>query len=264
MTMKQRSPALFFLMVILLSIPFFLFLAPGGRLPFATFLPVNALMTFVPMIVAVGLVALQEGNADAMNLLRRALDFRRIKRLRWLLAAIFFMPVAFGLQYGVIRLFGVALPDVEGIRITAILAYFVMFFVGAVGEEIGWQGYGFAGLRERASALNAALVLGVVWPFWHVIPFALMGRSGDWIIWQCLVIILLRVIIVWLFVNTGDSLFIAALFHAMSNLVWGALPEIESSYDPFALVLVLLPATVAIVVLWGPATLGRFRYGPNP
>ena len=221
-------------------------------------------MTFVPMIVAVGLVALQDGNADAMNLLRRALDFRRIKRLRWLLTAIFFMPVAFGLQYGVIHLSGVAFPDVEGVSITAILAYFLMFLVGAIGEEIGWQGYAFAGLKDRASALNAALVLGVVWALWHVIPFALMGRSGDWIIWQCLVIILLRVIIVWLFVNTGDSVMIAALFHAMSNLVWGALPRVESTYDPFALALVLLPATVAIVVLWGPATLSGFRFGPNP
>ena len=57
-----------------------------------------------------------------------------------------------------------------------------MFLVGAVGEDMGWQGYDFEGLRDRASALNAALVLGVVWAFWHVIPFALMGRSGDWII----------------------------------------------------------------------------------
>lgn len=261
---KQRSPALFFLTVFLLSIPFFLFVAPGGRLPFATFLPVSALMTFVPMFVALGLVALQDGHAGAIVLARQALDLRGIKRLRWLLTAIFFMPVAFGLQYGIIHLFGVALPAVAGVSITAILAYFLMFLVGAVGEEIGWQGYGFAGLRDRASALNAALVLGVVWALWHVIPFALMGRSGDWIIWQCLVIILLRVIIVWLFVNTGDSVMIAALFHAMSNLVWGALPGVESTYDPFALVLVLLPATVGIVVLWGPATLSRFRYGPNP
>ena len=104
----------------------------------------------------------------------------------------------------------------------------------------------------------------MVWAIWHVILFALMGRNGGGIIWQSLVIALLRVIIVWSVVNTTDSEFIAVLFHAMSNLVWGALPEIESSYDPFTLALVLMPATVAIVVLWGPATLGRFRYGPNP
>lgn len=264
MILKQRSPAVFFLTVFLLSIPFFLLASPGGRLPFATFLPVSALMTFVPMIAALSLVALKDGPVGAMGLLRRALDLRSIKRLRWLLTAIFFMPVAFGLQYFVIYLFDVALPDVAGVSVTAILAYFLMFLVGAIGEEIGWQGYAFAKLKDRASALNAALVLGVVWALWHVIPFALMGRSGDWIIWQCLNIILMRVIIVWLFVNTGESVFIAVLFHAMSNLVWGAIPAFESTYDPFALVLVLLPVTVGIVVLWGPATLSRFRYGSNP
>ena len=261
--LRQRSPALFFLTVFLLSIPFFLLAAPGGRLPFATFLPVSALMTFVPMIAALGLIGLQSGAVGTIGLLRRGLDFRRIKRVRWLLTAIFFMPVVFGLHYGVIRLSGVALPAVEAVSIAQILAYFLMFFVGAVGEEIGWQGYAFGGLKDRAGALNAALVLGVVWALWHVIPFALMGRSGDWIIWQSLNIILMRVIIVWLFVNTGESVFIAVLFHAMSNLVWGAIPALESSYDPFALALVLLPATVAVVVMWGPSTLNRFRLVPN-
>ncbi len=64
----------------------------------------------------------------------------------------------------------------------------------------------------------------MAWAIWHVILFALMGRSGGGIIWQSLVIVLLRVIIVWSVVNTTDSVFIAALLHAMSNLVWGALP----------------------------------------
>ena len=116
MILKQRSPALFVRTVFLLSIQFFLFVAPGGRLPFATFIPVSALMTFVPMVVAVGLVALQDGHVGTIVLARQALDLRGIKRLCWLLAAIFFIPVAFGLQNGIIHLFGVALPDVAGSR----------------------------------------------------------------------------------------------------------------------------------------------------
>ncbi len=58
------------------------------------------------------------------------------------------MPVAFGLHYGNNHQFSVALPYGEGALITAILACFLMFLVGAVGEDIGWQGDGFAGLRN--------------------------------------------------------------------------------------------------------------------
>ena len=34
---------------------------------------------------------------------------------------------------------------------------------------------------ERPRTLTTALVLGVVWALWHVIPYALMGRGAGWI-----------------------------------------------------------------------------------
>ena len=79
--------------------------------------------------------------------------------------------------------------------------------------------------------MEAGLILGVIW-VWHVIPYAQMGRSGDWIIWQCLGAIAMRVIIVWLLVNTGQSLFFAALFHTMINTPWGLFPNFGSYFDP--------------------------------
>jgi hypothetical protein len=87
-----------------------------------------------------------------------------------------------------------------------------------------------------------------------------MGRSGDWIIWHCLSMIAMRVIIVWLFVNTGQSVFIAVLFHTMSNIPWGILSNYESYYDPFVTFLILAVVCGVIVAIWGPATLARFRY----
>lgn len=52
---NQIAVALF-LLLLLLSLPFWWIGAYGGRLPFATFLPVSALMTFIPMIAALALV----------------------------------------------------------------------------------------------------------------------------------------------------------------------------------------------------------------
>lgn len=55
------SPRFFFLLVFLLSIPFYTLGLAGERLPIATFLPLNALMAFVPMLAALALVYRESG-----------------------------------------------------------------------------------------------------------------------------------------------------------------------------------------------------------
>jgi membrane protease YdiL (CAAX protease family) len=256
----RAAPWLFIVLVFLLSIPFFALGAAGGRLPIATFLPVSALMAFVPMIAALVLVYRESGVSGAKKFLSRALDYRKIKGTRWALAAFLLMPMVFALECGVQRLQGTAPPDVQFFSVAEIVAFALMFFVGGVGEELGWQGYAFAGLKNGRSALEAALIIGVIWALWHVIPFAQMGRGVDLIIWQCLGTIALRVIIVWLFVNAGQSVFVAVLIHTMTNMPWGLFPNFESHFDPFVLFVILALVAVTVVALWGPSTLARFRH----
>ena len=254
------SAGFFFLLVLLLSIPFYVLGARGDRLPVMTFLPMSALATFVPMIAALILVYRESGAQGAGKLLARALDYRRIKSAGWTLAAVLLMPMVFLLAYGVLRLEGRALPDVQYFSIVEMIAFALMFFVGAIGEELGWQGYGFAKLNSRWNALEAALIIGVIWALWHVIPFVEMGRSASWIIWHSLGIVMLRVVIVWLFVNTGQSVFIAALFHATTNMAWGLVANYAAFYDPLVMLVILVLVAVTIVMLWGPSTLAHFRY----
>jgi hypothetical protein len=87
-----------------------------------------------------------------------------------------------------------------------------------------------------------------------------MGRSIDWIIWQCLGAIALRVIIVWLFVNTGQSVCIAVIFHTMINMPWGVFPNFESYFNPLVLFVILTLVALTVAALWGPSTLARFKY----
>ena len=252
---KSSSPWLFFLLVFLLSSPFFVLGVAGNRLPIATFLPVSALMAFVPAIAALGLVCHKQGPSDAMRFLSRAWDYHRIKGAGWVLCALLLMPLAFTLQYGVLSLEGRRLPDVHVFSVAKITAFTLMFFVGAVGEELGWQGYAFTGLKNKWGALGAALIIGVIWALWHVIPFAEMGRSIDWIVWQCLGAVALRVIIVWLFVNAGQSVFIAVLFHMMINMAWGVFTAFDSYFDPFVLFVILVIVAGIVVLLWGRSSL---------
>jgi len=254
----SATPTKFFLLVLLLSVPFYLLGAVGGRLPILTAQPISALMAFVPMIAALILVYRERGGEGATNLLKRALDFERIRSMGWFLVAACFLPIVAVLQYLALRLIGTAMPAPQ-FALAATPLFFVMYFVGAIGEEIGWQGYAYPALRTRYSALMAAVILGAFWALWHVIPFVQIGRTANWIFWHGLSIVTLRVIIAWLFVNTGQSVFIAVLFHTMINLPWSVIANYGSFYDPLITFALLMLVVGAIVALWGPTTLARFR-----
>ena len=250
----------YFLLLFALSIPFYFLGAAGGRLPLAAFLPMSALMAFIPMIAALILVYRERGVSGATTFLGRALDYRRIRGAGWILVALVLMPMVFATEYVVLRLEGRALPDAQYFPLAEIVAFSLMFLVGAIGEELGWQGYAYSGLRNGRSALSAALIIGVIWALWHVIPFIEMGRSVGWITWQCLGAIALRVIIVWLFENAGQSVFIAVLFHTTINGPWGVVTDFEPYFDPFVLFGILALLAGGVAALWGPSTLARFRF----
>jgi uncharacterized protein len=235
----------FFSLVLILSLPFYALGLTSGALPFAPALPISAVMACVPMIAALVLVTRQSGVAAAGALFIAAFDTRSIPGAWWMVVALGFVPLAFALTGGMVWLSGAAVPRLHLSPASVALPVLALFFLGAVGEEIGWQGYAFPRLHGRHSALTAALIIGVVWALWHVIPFALMGRSAGWIVWHGAAMVLMRIIIVWLVVNTGHSILIAVLFHMMSNSVWGVFTDFTAYYDPMFMCLALAVAVRA-------------------
>jgi membrane protease YdiL (CAAX protease family) len=250
--MTQSMAGRFFGPVLILSVPFYALGLTGAALPFAPALPISALMACVPMAVAVFL-AVRQGDKIAS-----AFPLRPLPKLRWVVASLAIMPAAFAVTAGMIWVSGTTLPELTLLPLGSVLPAFALFFVGAVGEEVGWQGYAYPSLASRHSALTTALIIGTFWALWHVIPFAVMGRSVAWIAGQSLAMVLMRILIVWLVVNAGQSLLNAVLFHAMSNSVWGLFSDYDPFYDPKTMCAVLILPVLAVVALWGPATLMRF------
>ncbi len=152
------------------------------------------------------------------------------------------------------RLMAVALPAPQFSFVTT-LVLFVGFFVEALGDELGWSGYAIDPLQDRFGALCAALLLGLVWAVWHFIPLLSVPRSVVFIACWSLGTVTSRVIITWLYNNTGRSVFVAALFHTMQNLTWQLFPVNGSYYDPCVTSLII--TFIAVVVVWGPRTLVR-------
>ncbi|MFN0194765.1 MAG: CPBP family intramembrane glutamic endopeptidase [Aestuariivirga sp.] len=254
---KAGSPGIFFALVFALSVPFWLVGAFVGKaLPLN--LPIGALMTFNPLIAAALLVYQRGGIAGVTALLHKSVDPRSID-VRWLAAAVLLMPAILAAEYGILLAAGEFIPDpVFSLPAAAVLS--AVFFIAALGEEAGWQGYAYPLLAERRSALGAGALLGIVWAAWHIVPFLQAGHAPSWIAWQCLTMVPARIIIVWLCNNTGRGVFIAVLFHAMMNLGEFLFPRYGSHYDPFIAFTILAAVAATIVFLWGPRTLARFRY----
>lgn len=248
----DRAAGRFFGLLFALSVPFYGLGITKAALPFAPALPISALMAIVPMIAALLLVHRHGGAAATGRLFRSAFDIQGIQSIWWVIFALATMPVAFALTAGLLWLSGAALPAPHLFPVGTILASFAIFFIGAVSEELGWQGYAYPRLTRRYSPLQTALIIGVVWALWHLIPFVLMGHNADWILWHSLTMVLMRIIIVWLVVNTGQSILIAALFHMMSNSVWGVLEFFDPYYDPLLMCAVLLAPMTAGILFWRP------------
>ena len=248
---------MFFLWVFALSIPFWgIGALTGGEL--LPGLPLAALMAVCPVTAALILVYRQHGRAGVTSLLRRAFEFGRIPAKIWLLPTLLILPLISLLSFALLRLTGTPVPNPQ-IALLPTLLLCGFFFIGALGEELGWSGYAIDRMQARWGAFNASLILGVIWAVWHYIPLMQAGRSLNWIAWWTLGTVAARVIIVWLYNHTGKSVLIAALFHMTVNVTWQLFPVSGSYFDPGINGLLSALIVVVILIVWEPQTLAQRR-----
>lgn len=250
----QRTPWAFFALFVLLSAPIWVV---GGLSPhfLPAWIPINlptaALMTFNPALAALILAGRDGGWSGVSALLRRLLaGWRRPGTSAWLVAFLY-MPVVMTLNYAWVIAQG-RQPQPAIMEIALLPVLFVMFLVGAVGEELGWQGYAYDRLEAGWGVAPAALGLGTFWALIHVVPLFQAERVPLWIAWHCLGQVFMRVIIVWLYRHSGRSLPVVIVFHAMSNVAEYLIPNFGSSYDP-VIVTGLMGLTVLVIAFaWEP------------
>jgi uncharacterized protein len=258
---SNNSLWIFFALIFALSVPLWIIgAATGLLLPLG--LPFGALMLFNPLIAAALLVYRHDGGIGLKTLLWRSVDPGGITAI-WFAMAIFLMPIVLVLEYGFLRISGLAVP-LPDFSVSSAILLFAVFVVAAIGEEAGWQGYAARLLQNKHSALMASLILGMVWAIWHIVPFLQAGRPPSWIWWQCLTMLPARIIIVWLSNNTGRSILIAVLFHTMMNLSEFLFPNDGSHYDPLVTFVLLAFVATIVTLLWQPKTLTRFQYPRCP
>jgi hypothetical protein len=259
-----RSPTRFFLLVVALAVPLWVAGAISRRrlLPgLGVNLPISALIFLCPLLAALILVGREEGRPGIRRLLTKLLQGSRL-RGPWVLPTVFLMPLIYGLSYLLHRALGrnAPVPHVDPVELAVLSA---VFLFTAATEETGWMGYAADPLQEQKGAIEAALLLGLVWSGIHVIPDLQGGQSWRWIVGQRSFSVALRVLIVWLYNNTGRTLTAPVLFHASDNVsVFTLFPgDSQDQYNPAITAVITAVAALIVGYLWGPRTLARFRWG---
>ncbi|MBC7921007.1 MAG: CPBP family intramembrane metalloprotease [Ferruginibacter sp.] len=254
----------FFLLVLVLSIPFWILGAVAEDLTkiLPVKLPLSALMAFCPLFAALILVYEESKLRGVKDLLKRVFDGKKIRQKKWYLPIIFLMPVITLVSYWFVRMTGAPLPEPQTPLLSAVIFFFI-FFIGAIGEELGWMGYVIDPMQNRWGALKAGLILGSVWAIWHVIPYSQAHQTPMWIVWQCISTVFLRVMMVWIYNNAGKSVFAVVLFHTMINVSMFLFPNYGSHYNPFVGAIFIILTVVVVVFFWGK-TLARYKYLISP
>ena len=229
---ENRSPLKFFIIVYGLSIPLWIierFIDVKG-------LPLNIPITdilaaFTPLITASILVYKEEGKTGIKRLFKSVFDYNKIKKKTWYLPIIF-LPFlmylwVFLIIYLLKRPFSITFPE----TFLSISILFIFFFLGAIAEEVGYMGYAIDPMQDRFGALKAAILIGIPWAIWHYPSIIQQGHNAVWIAWGTLGTVAVRVLIVWIYNNTGKSVFACILFHTLLNVGRVLYPK-DATHNP--------------------------------
>jgi len=264
--LENRSPLKFFLLVYGLSIPLWIIETRIGveRLPLLNFSVTDILAAFTPLIAASILVYKEEGFIGLNKLYKRILDFSKITQKIWYIPIILLPFLIYLLIYTIIHFIGLPLPINFHIPFISIPLLFSLFFLGAALEETGYMGYAIDPMQERFGALSASILVGIPWAVWHYPSIIQQGHNLTWIAWATLGTVAVRVLIVWIYNNTGKSLFACILFHTLLNVGRPLFPrdEIHNPLIDYPDIHYSIIAIIAVIVtfLWGSRTLARYKY----
>ena len=165
-----------------------------------------------PFLAAVMLSTMMEGMKGVKNLLSSL--GRWNVHWKWYLISLLLFPV---ILYSMFFLF--SLSDRQFYPSFMIGFGIMVGLTGGLLEEVGWTGFAFPRMQAKYGFLKAAVLLGLVHAFWHLLADAWgsMAFYKDlyalhFFLW-ILALVALRVILSWIF-NKTSSLLIAVFTHA--------------------------------------------------
>jgi CAAX protease family protein len=218
----------------------------------------DLVLVLSPAISALIVTGLTKGRAGIGALLGRY----RIWRVGpgWYAVALLLPAVTYLGAFSVNMLLGrsgAAVPPLPSVLTTFVAALVFEFVFNQ--EEIGWRGFALPRMQAKWSALQASLVLGVIWGLWHIPLFLSPGTPNSQLpfLGFFINVISQAILLTWIFNSTRGSLLLCQLFHQSGNAWAGALVPVPDAnvFWPFYVLNVLV--AIGVVVVYGAARLSR-------
>ena len=211
------------------------------------------LVVIIPSLLAISLAGMTGGRKSISGLLAKLVHWR--VSFKWYAIA---LAVALAVRLSM-SLLALALGWIAQIQIRSwtpvqFLVFFVMLYIAAALEELGWRGFALPKLLARRSTLFSALLVGIFWGTVHL-ALHLPGLMLSSFPWPATLIQLvgLSVVITWLYVNTQGSLVIASLYHAAQSFFVIVNEGIAGSQQAWLLAIGNSTLVLILILLAGPA-----------
>ena len=213
---------------------------------------------FGPAVAAFYLVWKQDGKDGMKALWQRGwkLNFKK----SWLLPALLIGPVTALLSAAILFAIKGSFSWEYGLPAAMVVPIFLLiYFTNALPEEYGWRGFALDPLQKRTNALGASLILGAIWALWHLPLFFIEGTTQAAIpMYQYfLQTMVLAIFYTWLHNNTGGSVLIAIIFHAVANTSAAAIPFWTVDLGRWINFVILVVLAGIVLYRWGSERLSR-------
>jgi len=201
--------------------------------------PLFFLATYAPAIAALGIILMKVHWSGTKRFLGRMLLWRA--PAPWYLFILLGVPAMFylGAMYKGLSLSELFPASSLGVYLVSLL----LFAIKGPVEEIGWRGFALPMLQRKMSPFFAAIIIGIVWGFWHLPAFFLSGvPQSAWSFMPFFVgTIALSIFATGLFNASRGSILLPALLHLqLINPLW---PDAQ----PYDTVIVVIAASI---ILW--------------
>jgi len=228
-------------------------------------------MTTGPSIASIVSTSIVEGR-DGLRALFSRLGRWQVN-IRWYGIALFITPLLLTVILSTLA-YLVSPVFVPSIITTGDIATLVGFGIilglwAGFFEELGWSGFAVPKLQSRFSALATALIVGVMWGFWHFLG-DLWGRAavyGALFVPNFLLFVIAvtayRILMTWVY-NNSRSLLLAILMHASFSGSQFIFASSISSVVDNVLWLAIFAAVLWVVAAVVIATTGAKRLVREP
>jgi membrane protease YdiL (CAAX protease family) len=201
--------------------------------------PLFYLAVYAPAIAAFIVITLKTGISGLVLFVKRFQLWRCSKK--WYIFLLLVVPVIF---YAGSAWKGNLFTDpFPFATFQALVAALIMSAIKGPVEEFGWRGFALPLLQKKLIPFWAALVLGIIWAFWHLPAFLLSGTQQS--AWSFMPFfagtVAISVVMTALFNDSKGSILLAAFLHfQFMNPIW---PDAQP-YDTYIL------AVIAVLIVW--------------